>query len=125
MEQGKEYKQRVVSENIPTIDKRQYMRFSTDDNPTITFTPSDKISSLVDISRGGVAVRHDGDLKVGDIVPVNIRVADMDINADVKVISASSTRAGAEFVNLDETTADRLLYMNMLFQGNPNSLSMK
>ena len=56
------------------------------------------------------------DLKVGDIVPVNISYGNLNINADVKVVSATDRRAGAEFVNLDQITANKLLYMNLLLE---------
>ena len=38
----------------------------------------------------------------------------LDIKADVKVISSTDHRAGAMFVNLDQSTANQLLYLNMI-----------
>ena len=111
------YKQRVVDYNVNSIDKRQYMRFSTRDNRNpVQLAKNTQIDSLLDISRGGIAVTHHNDLKVGDVVPVQISYGNLDISADVKVVSASDHRAGAEFVNLDQATANKLLYMNILLE---------
>ena len=38
----------------------------------------------------------------------------LDIKADAKVVSATTSRAGAQFVNLDKATANQLLYLNMV-----------
>ena len=111
------YKQRVVEYNVNSIDKRQYMRFPAQDNRNpVSLAENTQIDSLLDISRGGIAVKHHNDLKVGDVVPVNISYGNLNINADVKVVSASDVRAGAEFINLDQMTANKLLYMNMLLE---------
>ena len=50
----------------------------------------------------------------------------MDIQADAKVTSTTDVRAGAQFINLNESTANKLLYMNLLMEGNkPNTLTQK
>ena len=111
------WRQRVLDENIDSIDKRQYMRFSVEGNRhPVHLAENNQIDSLLDISRGGIAVKHHNDLKVGDIVPVHISYGDLDINADVKIMSASKERAGAEFINLDQATANKILYMNILLE---------
>ena len=81
------------------------------------------VDSLVDVSRGGVALRHNNSLKVGDIVPVHLSYGDLDINADVKVVSATTARAGAEFVNLDQATANKLLFLNILLEDAQKNIS--
>ena len=115
---GKEaYKQRIVNDSIQSIDKRQYMRFDAENNRNpISMEDNAQLSGLIDISRGGIAVRHTNNLKVGDVVPVKISYGDLNINADVKVVTANSERAGAEFINLDRATANKLLYMNILLK---------
>ena len=111
------YKQRVVEYNVNSIDKRQFMRFPAQDNRNpVQLAENTQIDSLLDISRGGIAVTHHNDLRVGDVVPVNISYGNLNINADVKIVSASDRRAGAEFVNLDQMTANKLLYMNLLLE---------
>ena len=65
-----------------------------------------------------------GQVKVGDVIPVQISYGDLNINADVKIVTASDVRAGAEFVNLDRATANKLLYMNILLN-EANNITMR
>ncbi len=102
---------------MPAIDKRQYIRFNANNEP-ITMEPNSNLTSILDISRGGMAVAHNKNLKVGDVIPVTFSFGDMNVNADVKVISASDRRAGTQFVNLSEATANQLLYMSLVMEGN-------
>ena len=77
---------------------------------------TDKINGLLDISRGGIAVSHENSLQVGDIVPVHLKYGDLDINANVKVVTATTNRAGAVFVNIDKATANKLLYLSIILE---------
>ena len=83
------------------------------------------VSQLIDISRGGIAVKHNNDLKVGDILPVHIQYKDLNINANVKVVSATSNRAGAEFTNLDKSVANQLLYLKIMLEADNEMLATK
>ena len=67
--------------------------------------------------------KHHNQIKAGDIVPVQIQYGDLDINANVKVITATTSRAGAMFVDLDEVTANKLLYMNILLDESGSTIS--
>ena len=108
---------KLNDENIQTIDKRQYMRFNVEGNRnTVSLETNGQIDSLVDISRGGIAVKHSNQLKVGDVIPVQITYGDLDINANVKVVTATDAKAGAMFMDLDKATANKLLYMNILLE---------
>ena len=114
------YKQRVVSDRVDSIDKRQYMRFNTMENQNpITFESSSNIISISDISRGGVSLTHKGKLKVGDVVPVHLQYGDLTINANVKIVSASDVKAGGKFIDLDQATANKLLYLSLLEKDQP------
>ena len=94
------------------------MRFNVADSsiPVMLENNNNGIDGLIDISRGGIAVRHDNNLQVGDVIPVHLTYGDLDINADVKVVTSSTDRAGAMFVNLDKATANKLLYLNILLE---------
>lgn len=118
------WKQKVDNSNVDGTDKRQYMRFniSTNEIP-VAFEQKAGVSSLIDISRGGIAIAHEGNLKVGDVIPVHIVYGDLDINADAKIVSTTATRAGAEFVNIDKSLANQLLYLNILLEGKYNKLA--
>ena len=108
---------KLNDENIQTIDKRQYMRFNVEGNRnTVSLETNGQIDSLVDISRGGIAVKHSNQLKVGDVIPVQITYGDLDISANVKVVTATDAKAGAMFMDLDKATANKLLYMNILLE---------
>ena len=114
------YKQRVVSDRVDSIDKRQYMRFGGEETQDlITFESTDDVISISDISRGGVSLRHNKKLKVGDIVPVHLTYGDLEINANVKIVSASDVKAGGQFIDLDQATANKLLYLSLLEKDQP------
>ena len=115
------YTQRKGEDNIDNIDKRQYMRFNVADtkNP-VALEKSSKIDGLLDVSRGGIAVSHHNDLKVGDVVPVHLTYGDLDIKTNVKIVTATTSRAGAMFVDLDKATANKLLYLNILLEDSMN-----
>ena len=63
-----------------------------------------------------MAVAHNHNLKVGDVVPVKIQYGNLNINTDVKIVSATDNRAGTEFINLDQATANKILYMNIMLK---------
>ena len=91
------------------------MRYQVANNKNpIALEQQKGIESLLDVSRGGVSVTHNNKLKVGDIIPVHMSYGGLDIKADAKVVSATTSRAGAQFVNLDKATANQLLYLNMV-----------
>ncbi len=113
------YKQRVVTDRVDSIDKRQNMRFSTQDNQNlVTFESTNDVLAITDISRGGVSIKHNKKLKVGDVVPVHLKYGDLEINAKAKIVSTSDVKAGAKFVDLDQATANKLLYLSLLAKDN-------
>ena len=115
---------KIDGSNVAGADKRQYMRFNISQNQIpVAFEQKAGASSLIDISRGGIALVHEGNLKVGDVIPVHIVYGDLDINADAKIVSATSTRAGAEFINIDKSLANQLLYLNILLESKYNKLA--
>ena len=103
------------------------MRYRVADNRNpIAIEQLGGVESLLDVSRGGISVTHNDTLKVGDVIPVHIAYGGLDIKADVKVVSATSHRAGGMFVNLDQATANQLLYLNMILDDvNNNTLSSR
>jgi hypothetical protein len=116
---------KVVDMSVDAVDKRQFTRYSVADNRNpIAMEQTNGIEGLLDVSRGGISVKHNNTIKVGDVLPVHISYGGLDIKADVKVVSASSNRAGAQFVNLDPQTANQILYLNMVLD-DVNSLPKK
>jgi hypothetical protein len=116
------YNQRIDEDNLDTIDKRQYVRYNVNNTPLpVSMEKVDNVDSLIDVSRGGVALKHSNTLKKGDIVPIHLKYGNLDIRTNAEVVTATSSRAGAKFVNLDQATANQLLYLNMLLDGSQNT----
>ncbi len=91
------------------------MRYRVSDNQNpVAIERANGVEGLLDVSRGGISVTHNNNLKVGDVIPVHIAYGGLDIQADVKVVTSTTNRAGAMFVNLDQATANQLLYLNMI-----------
>ena len=121
MDDAKRTWKKEIDDNISVIDKRQYIRFDIEGNPNpVIFESVPEVSGILNISRGGVQLSHNKTLKVGDIVPVHLKYGDVEINANVKIVSANDRTAGGEFVDLDLATANQLLYLSLLMDGNGN-----
>ena len=119
MDDAKRTWKKEIDDNISVIDKRQFIRFDIEGNPNpIVFESAPEVGGILNISRGGVLLSHDKTLKVGDVVPVHLKYGDVEINADVKIVSANDRTAGGEFVDLDLATANKLLYLSLLMDGN-------
>lgn len=71
------------------------------------------IISIIDISKTGLAVEHDGTLKVGDRMVLDLNIHNIKASPEVEVVRVSGTNAGMKFINLDKATANKILYMNM------------
>ena len=117
-----------VSDGVPVIDKRQYMRFDlVSEADMVEFESDSGADAILNISRGGVQLSHHKSLKVGDIVPVKVKYGDLEIDANVKIVSATDVKAGGEFIDLDQATANKLLYLNLMLDetGNYAEANMK
>ncbi|CDE89421.1 unknown [Clostridium sp. CAG:729] len=96
------------------------MRFNAEENQNVISFESDaSVIAISDISRGGVSLKHNNKLKVGDVVPVHMKYGDLEISANVKIVSASDIKAGGKFIDLDQATANKLLYLSLLIKDEP------
>ena len=77
--------------------------------------------SVVSISRGGVTLAHDHFLKAGDVFPIRIKYGDIDIRTNVKVVKATNDIAEAEYMNVAQSTVNKLLYLSLITEGQLNS----
>lgn len=110
-----------ISDGVPVIDKRQYMRFDLNSEADmIEFESDSGADAILNISRGGVQLSHNKKLKVGDVIPVKVKYGDLEIDANVKIVSASDVKAGGEFIDLDQATANKLLYLNLMLDETTN-----
>ena len=122
MDSAKKTWKKEYNDYISVIDKRQNIRFGIQNNQNpVVFEAAPEVSGILNISRGGVQLSHNKSLKVGDIIPVHIKYGDVEVNANVKVVTASDVIAGAEFVDLDQATANKLLYLSLLKDGSGQS----
>ena len=109
---------RLEKESIDS-DRRDFIRFVSNHEKGIVkvsniIPDSDsKVLAVHDISRGGLLVTHDGSLKLNEKFLINLKYYEIDVDVEVKVVRLHSDKAGLEFVNMDEATANKILYLNM------------
>lgn len=122
------YKDDKIQEDTTTprfndIDKDTYkpgarrnLRFNvqnSDGGPSVE-GENNSIQGILDISKGGLALEHDGSLKVGDKMNINLSQDDVSIEVEIQIVRIAGNRAGAKFINMDKATANKILYLNML-----------
>ena len=72
-----------------------------------------RIIAIENISRGGLAVVHDGTLKKGEKFIIDLDYHNIKASPEVEVVRVEANRAGLKFINMDKATANKILYMNM------------
>ena len=87
--------------------------------------PNSVYKKYIKVSKKYMIHDESNSVKVGDVLPVHIAYKDLDINADVKIVSATTNRAGAEFINLNENIANQLLYLNVLLEADNNMIATR
>lgn len=88
--------------------KRVSMRFPTKGQNISSDVP------IYDISKTGALIDNSNNLKVGDHKKVKIIYEDMVIDVEVEVVRvADNGLAGVKFVNLNKSTANKILYLNL------------
>ena len=100
-------------------DKRNFIRFAVNHEKGIVNVTNiipdgeSKVLAVHNISRGGLFVTHDGTLKLNDKFSINLKYYDIDVDVEVKVVRLHSDKAALEFINMDDATANKILYLNM------------
>ena len=77
-----------------------------------------RIIAIENISRGGLAVVHDGSLRKGERFVIDIDYHNIKASPEVEVVRVVNDKAGLKFINLDKATANKILYMNMFMADN-------
>lgn len=109
-----------------TIDKRKHIRYNVSKlAKPIIFKSTDNVEDLIDISGGGIAVRHNNSLAAGDLIPVQLTYNGTKIETNIRIVSATQTRAGAEFVEEDNAVKNQLLYLNIQIEADNHMLATK
>ena len=93
--------------------KRQNIRFSLGKDDKEVQIANRRIISIIDISKGGLAVEHDGSLKKGEEFVINLTYHDVTASPEVRVVRVNGNKAGLQFINLDNATANKILYINL------------
>ena len=100
--------------------KRNHIRFTVkeinkeNNLVLVSSKQSDKIKSIIDISKGGLAIEHNGDLKLGDQFIVNLEYNDIKVSPKVEVVRVENNKAGLKFIDLDDSDKNKILFMNLM-----------
>ena len=93
--------------------KRQNIRFSLAKDDEEVKVANKRIISILDISKGGLAVEHDGTLQKGEEFMINLSYHNITASPEVKVVRVNGNKAGLKFINMDNATANKILYINL------------
>jgi len=119
-------RQQVIKFITDMDNKREHLRINAKEmSRPLILTTSQKDITLIDISRGGVGLRHNNTLKQGGILPVQITYGDRKLKTEIEIISATSSRAGAKFLTKDITIANEILYLSVMLEADNNMLLTK
>ncbi len=108
-------------------ERRQYDRFNISSliHPVTLESTQDGVEGLIDISRGGVALKHNNTLKEGDIIPLHLTYKDITIHTQAKVVAATETRAGVQYIEPSQSLTHKLLYLSIMLEADNNLLKTK
>lgn len=120
-------------ETIDTItasrenEQRTYPRFENSKlkKPVVMERINSNVLGLINVSRGGIAVKTDNSLHTGDIIAVHLLYNDISILTEAKVVFTANGVAGAEFVNIDKNTFNQLLYLSVKLEADNGMLVTK
>ena len=121
-----------ITLNILKEDRREHIRFTPSNCPrpiTVTLYPQTSGKDLfkyktADISRGGMGL-YSNTLNVNDEVPVLIKYQNTEIKTTLKVLSNNNGRVGGKFINMDEKTNNKLIYLSSILEADNRILKTK
>ena len=108
-------------------EKRNYIRYEIKDlkkSVVIDKTGTD-IQSLINISRGGVAIKTKTPTSIGQIIPIKLVYEDIAIDTVAQVVFTQGNIAGAQFINRDKQTENNLLYLSIRLDADNGHLVTK
>ncbi len=91
--------------------KRESIRF---DSQQISVSAKDSSAQVFNISKTGMELENTTNAKVGDVIPLDIKIGNVNIKTEGQVMRAVDGKIGVKFINLDKATANKILYLNML-----------
>lgn len=107
------------SSSVTQIERREHIRFNNNEikTPVLLITDNDdKKYNLINISRSGLSLENDNNIKIGDTIPVHIKYKDIDIKTPVEIVSSDNKRAGGRFVSQDKDIINNLLYLSIILE---------
>lgn len=123
-----------ITANLLKDDRREFMRFKPSNCPkrlVVTVFPLLSVGqnsgyniTPKDISRGGIGM-YSKVLKVDDEVPVQIKYGSTEIKTTLKIVSSNNGRVGGKFVNIDEETDNKLVYLSSILESDNGMLKTK
>lgn len=108
-------------------EKRNYIRYGIKDlkKPVVIDRTGTDIQSLINISRGGVAIKTKTPTSIGQIIPIKLVYEDIAINTEAQIVFSDGDIAGAKFVNIDKQTENNLLYLSIRLDADNGHLVTK
>ncbi len=105
-------------------ERREYIRLNSWElaKPIQITINNDNRNKLINISRGGLAFKHNNTIKTGSIIPITIKYRTLNIKTYAQIISSNSNRANCKFINPNKLTANQLLYLSVLLEADNNIL---
>ena len=113
----------ATSDAVPIVDDSQYIKIDTSELQTPVDlvenynAMANNVVEVVEISRGGATLAHNNILRKGDVFPIHIKYGDIDINTMVKVVNSTDYTADIEYVNVAQSTVNKLLYLSLVIEG--------
>lgn len=108
-------------------EKRNYIRYEIKDlkKPVVIDKTGTDIQSLINISRGGVAIKTKTPTSIGQIIPIKLVYEDIAIDTVAQVVFTQGNIAGAQFINRDKQTENNLLYLSIRLDADNGHLVTK
>lgn len=108
-------------------EKRNYIRYGIKDlkKPVVIDRTGTDIQSLINISRGGVAIKTKTPTSIGQIIPIKLVYEDIAIDTIAQVVFTQGNIAGAQFINSDKQTENNLLYLSIRLDADNGHLVTK
>ena len=108
-------------------EKRNYIRYEIKDlkKPVVINKTGTDIQSLINISRGGVAIKTKTPTSIGQIIPIKLVYEDIAIDTVAQVVFTQGNIAGAQFINIDKQTENNLLYLSIRLDADNGHLVTK
>lgn len=108
-------------------EKRNYIRYGIKDlkKPVVIDKTGTDIQSLINISRGGVAIKTKTPTSIGQIIPIKLVYEDIAIDTVAQVVFTQGNITGAQFINSDKQTENNLLYLSIRLDADNGHLVTK